>query len=194
MGAMLIGGILMLNTVRVMNNTNENSWAYASESIVQMNLIDVTTLIERDFLRIGYQKGAENLSHVVNAIELADRHKIVFWADMYDSGSLNRVEFSVGASDSLGQTTNPSDLPFFRKIDGTGKAVSSYGIVEFTLEYFGYTGNLLTTPVANRGEIATISITVACESPDFSDAAYEQYNAKVFYKQMRLAIPNLRYK
>ena len=194
LGAIMIGGILMLNTSRLFNNTTENSWQYASEAIVQTNLIEITTLIEHDFRRIGYQRGAENLSHAVTAIEFAGRNRIVFFADMDDNGSLERVEYRVGPADSLRQTASPIDLPFFRRINGAGQVVTTYGVVEFTLEYFNYTGGQLATPVTNRGQISTISITVACESPDFSDDRYAQYNAKAFYKQMRLAIPNLRYK
>lgn len=194
LGAMLIGSILMLNTVRVFHETNDHSWIYASESIVQTNLVDVTTLIERDFLRIGYQQGAENLAHVVNAIEVADRNRIVFRADMDNNGSLERVEYSAGNPKDLGMTINPADVPFIRRINGVGDAATTYGVVEFTLEYFNYIGEQLSTPVNNRGEIATISITIACENPDFSDSEYAEFNAKAFYKQMRLAIPNLRFK
>lgn len=193
-GAVIIGGLLMLNAIRLYTNSQENAWEYSSESIVQQNLIDITTLLERDFIRIGYQRGAENIPHAIHAITEAEDNHIEFLADMDNNGTMETVEFLVGDADDLTGTVNPNDMPFFRRINGVGDAVTTYGVTEFFLEYYNYTGDRIPTPVANKGEIATITITVVCQNPSFSDQDYERYNPRAFYRQMRLAIPNLRYK
>jgi hypothetical protein len=193
-GAMMIGAVLMMNSSQLMLQSSTTSSQFMFESVVQKNLLDAATLIEHDFTKIGYLQGSENLSYVANVITTAETGKIVFKADLDNNGVLETVEYSIGPTSGLPQTKNPNDRPFFRKIDGVGVAAQSYGITMFILEYYTYNGIKLTTPVANKGEITTISITIACESPYVSDADFPDYNAKTFWKQVRLAIPNLRYR
>lgn len=193
MGAIMIGGILMLNMMRVYFNTSETSTQYVSEFMVQESLVDFTTMLEYDFRKIGYVKGQENLSHAAQAIKTADKHKLVFYADIDNSGDQEEIEYSVGDSTQLTNTPNIHDVPFFRKVDGSGAGIGSYGIVEFQLEYFDYSGIKLKTPVTNLGAVSTISITVSCESPFYSEVERD-LNARAYWKQIRLAIPNLRYK
>ena len=193
-GAIMIGGLLMLNMTRLYTSSSMHSGQYAMEAIVEQNLVDVFTLMEGDLLKIGYMRGQENLSYSGQVITTADTNKVVFLADVDDDGSFETVEYSVGRRDSLTITNNPFDRPFYRKVDGAGPMIGSYGITQFFLEYFDHTGVKLATPVANKGQISTISITVAVESPYLSDTNFPDYNAKAYWKQVRLAIPNLRYK
>ncbi len=193
MGSVIIGGMLMLNMMRTYNNTSEQSAQYASEYMVQRSLVELTTMLEYDFRKIGYQKGQENLSYAALALKTCEKNKIVFYADLDNNGSQETVEYSTGSASGLTSTPNPNDLPFFRKINGVGNQIGSYGLTEYRLEYFDYTGKLLPFPIVNLGEIATISITVTCQSPYFN-AQQENYNATAYWKQIRLAIPNLRYK
>ena len=193
-GAMILSSLLMLNIVRMTGDTQENSAQYVSELVVQQNLIEAAQLIERDLLRLGYLRGSENLAYVINAVSVADSNRIVFASDVDNNGVMDQVEYVTGTASQLTATANPRDLPLTRRINGVGRPIQSFGIIEFRFEYFNYTGKRLTTPVANRGEICTVSITLAVESPHFSDDVWEDYNAKAFWKQIRLALPNLRYK
>lgn len=194
LGSIMIGGLLMLNVARLYNSASMHSSQYTMEAIVEQNLVDVFTLMEGDMLRIGYLKGQENLTYANQAITVADTNRLVFLADVDDNGSFDTIEFAVGRTDSLASTPNPFDRPFWRKANGSGRMIGSYGITQFNLEYFDFMGAKLATPVANKGSIATISITVAVESPYLSDRDFPNYNAKAYWKQVRLAIPNLRYK
>ncbi len=193
MGSLIIGGMLMLNMMRAFNNTSQQSAQFTSEYMVQRNLVELTSMLEYDFRKIGYQRGQENLAYAANALKSVAKEKIEFYADLDNNGSQETVEYSVGSKSALTKTPNPDDLPFFRKINGAGVSNGSYGIVELRFEYFDYTGGLLSLPISNLGTIATISITVTCESP-FFNAQQENYNATAYWKQIRLAIPNLRYK
>lgn len=193
-GAMIVGGLLMMNIARMTATTQENSAQYGSEFVVQQNLIEAAQMLEHDFLRLGYQRGSENLSNVVTAISVADSQRIVFLADIDNNGVMDQMEYVAGRPSDLTATANPHDVPLTRRVNGVGAAIQSYGITIFRMEYYNYTGQLLATPVVNRGEICTITITIACESPHFSDEEFRNYNARVFWKQMRLALPNLRYK
>lgn len=192
-GAVIIGGFLMLNMMRTYNTTNENSTQYVSELMVQQNLVSFTQMLEYDFRKIGYRKGQENLSFAANSIKFADTKKIVFYADLDNNGSQEEVEYSVQDSTKLTSTPNPHDIPFYRKVNNVGPKIGSYGLTQFELEYFNYAGGKLSTPVANLGEISTVSITIACQSPYFT-AEQKDLNAEAYWKQIRLAIPNLRYK
>jgi hypothetical protein len=194
LGSMIIGALLLLNVGRLYSSASTHASQFNMEAIVEQNLVDVFSMMEVDLLKIGYRKGQENLSYSGQVITLADTNKIVFLADVNNDGSFETIEYSIGKRDSLRQTANPFDMPFFRKQGGAGGAMRNFGITQFRLEYYDYSGNRLSTPVSGLGQIATLSLTIAVESPQLSDRDYPDYNAKAFWKQVRLAIPNLRYK
>jgi hypothetical protein len=194
LGSIMIGGLLLLNINRLQLSANTHTAQFNMEAIVERNLVDVFAMMENDLLKIGYLRGQENISYTGQVILTADTNKIVFLADVNDNGVFDTIEYSVGNRSSLTQTANVADLPFYRKENGVGGMNTNFGITQFRMEFFDYTGNKLTTPVSNRGMIATLSLTVAVESPYISDANFPDYNAKAFWKQIRLAIPNLRYK
>jgi hypothetical protein len=192
--ATIVGALLMLNLSRLYIGTAERSSQFTMETIVQKNLVEFFTQIEADFMKMGYMKGQENIPFPGQILQVADTNRIVFLADLDDSGTADKVEYYLGLKDSLSSSPNPYDRPFYRKINDIGPKIGSYGVTQMRFEYYDFSGAKLTTPVSNLGNIRTISITVAVESPYLSDSNFPNYNAKAFWKQMHLAIPNLRYK
>ena len=53
-GSTLIGGMLLMILFRMNDAAVENTYVYGGELLVQQNLVEVVTLLEYDFRKIGY--------------------------------------------------------------------------------------------------------------------------------------------
>ncbi|MFA6598467.1 MAG: hypothetical protein WCS69_12135 [Ignavibacteriaceae bacterium] len=187
-GAMVIGGILLLTLFRVNENTVQNFFYYNADFILQRDLVDIIMIVEGDLRRIGYCANPDNLIPPNRTIIHADSNSIAFVTDLNRTGKLDTLEYRIGTPEDLPGTPNPRDVPLYRIINNANQSRSVTGIVtEFNLVYFTVLGDTLPYPIVNPGEIATMELSIKVENA----AAINQNFSNAYWRQVRLASKNL---
>lgn len=187
-GAMVIGGILLLTLFRINDNTVQNFFYYNADFILQRDLVDIIMIVEGDLRRIGYCADPDNLIPPNRTILRADSNAIAFVTDLHKTGILDTVEYRTGTPDDLTGTPNPRDIPLYRIINNATQSRSVTGVVtEFDLVYFSALGDTLPFPIVNPGQIATMELSIKVENA----AAINQNFSNAYWRQVRLASKNL---
>jgi hypothetical protein len=200
MGSILGGGFLLVILMRMNATAIENNYQYSGERIVQQNLVEVVTLIENDFRKIGYwnyQPGIPNpIPDPAVAIIQADSSSITFATDLpspdypYGDGVKDILKYYVGPTSELLATPNPNDRILYRVINNGTPAGSNLGVTQFKLTYFDAAGAQITNmPSTPPFGINTIQIDVAVENPAAYDNNYNVDN-RAIWRQVRLASRN----
>ncbi|PIX00183.1 MAG: hypothetical protein COZ80_01525 [Ignavibacteria bacterium CG_4_8_14_3_um_filter_37_9] len=188
-GAMVIGGILLLSLFTINDNTVQSYFYYNADFILQRDLVDIILIVEGDLRRIGYCADPDNLIPPNKTILSADSNSITFVTDLHKTGKLDTVEYRIGIPSDLPGTTNPRDVPLYRIINNNGLDKSVTGVVtEFRLVYSDALGDTINAPVATPGEIQTMELSVKVENA----AAYNQNYSNAYWRQVRLASKNLK--
>lgn len=188
-GAMVIGGIMLLTLFRVNDNVVQNFFYYNADFILQRDLVDIILIVEGDLRRIGYCSDPDNLIPPNRTILHADSNAITFVTDLSMDGSLDTVEYRIGTSSDLSGTPNPRDVPLYRIINNTNQLRSMTGVItEFNLVYFDALGVELPFPIVSPGEIATMQLSIKIENA----AAINQNYSNAYWRQVRLASKNLK--
>lgn len=189
-GAMLIGGILMVSLHTVNQNVLTNLYYYNSDIINQGNLVSVVDLIERDIKRLGYSSNPALLPTPAQSILVADTSRIKFVGDLDNNGVLDTITYSLGPLSDLQTTPNPRDRVLYRRIDPGAKITRNNGVTEFSLLFFDALADTLPLPLpaSQTGRIAAIQISVRVESAESIDKEY----ALAFWRQIRVSARNLK--
>lgn len=188
-GAMVIGGIMLLTLFRVNDNVVQNFFYYNADFILQRDLVDIILIVEGDLRRIGYCSDPDNLIPPNKTILFADSNAITFVTDLSMDGKLDTVEYRIGISNDLPGTPNPRDVPLYRIINNSNLSRSMTGVItEFNLVYFDALGVRLPFPIGSPGEIATMQLSIKIENA----AAINQNYTNAYWRQVRLASKNLK--
>jgi len=207
-GSAIIAGILTLMCLRLNAQANETSSIYNGSVILQQNIVALVGWIEHDFRGIGYCLDWTKIPDPAKSIRRADTSYIRFWTDLPPKnvwgqrkgppdGILDSITWMLGPFDLT--TQNPRDRWIYR-IEDTDTIKWRLGVTQFRLRYFEYDGDTLKTmPVPIPGDIFTLQISVACESPYTFKEEYRSVKQadtladfQVFWRQLRLAARNLR--
>jgi len=188
-GAMVIGGILLVSLFRVNDNTTQNYFYYNADFILQRDLVDIILIVEGDLRRIGYCADPDNLVPPNQTILHADSNAITFVTDLHKTGKLDTVEYRTGTTNDLTGTSNPRDIPLYRIINNAAHERSITGVVtEFHLVYFDSFGDIIPLPIVATGEIQTMELSIKVENA----AAINQNYSNAYWRQVRLASKNLK--
>ena len=200
LGAMLIGGLMLL-TINTMNqSTTENSSHFHSDLISQQNLVSIVRLIEHDFSRIGYCENVDSIENPQDMIVSADSTSITFWTDLAQNvndfrgdGVKEKLTYELGAD--INGTPNPNDKILYRYKEGTSKDASNLGITKFKITYFDNMKNTLSHPIDTK-LIASLQIDLRVEDSygydtDNPDKTHEEKYPTVFWRQIRMATKNI---
>jgi len=188
-GAMVIGGILLLTLFTVNDNAMQSYFYYNSDFILQRDLVDIILIVEGDLRRIGYCSDPDNLIPPNQTILHADSNAISFVTDLYKTGKLDTIEYRVGTPRDLEGTPNPRDIPLYRIINNRNVERSITGVVtEFRLKYFNALGDIIPQPIASPGEIQTMELSIKVENA----SAISQNYSNAYWRQVRLASKNLK--
>ena len=197
LGSTLIGGMLLLILIRLNDAGVENTYMYGGELIVQQNLVDVVSLLEHDFRKIGFCADWVKLKNSLDYIVEADSNRIKFLTDIESDGIVDSITYYTGPTSELPMTPNPRDKLLYRVENDNAPGGSNLGITQFSLEYFDSFGNKLTCPVASPSLIQTMQINIRVEDVygydiDNADKSEGDKYSTAFWRQIRLAARNLK--
>jgi hypothetical protein len=200
MGSVLGGGVLLLILLRMNATAVQNNYEYSGERIVQQNLVEVVTVIENDFRKIGYCLIQPNIPNPIPnpavAIIQADSNSISFLTDIvkpnnpYGDGVVDIIKYYVGPASELAATPNPNDMILYRVINNGTPSGSNMGVTQFKLTYFNTAGVKITNmPATPPFGINTIQIDIAIENTAAYGNNYSSDN-RAIWRQVRLASRN----
>ena len=199
-GSTIIGASLLLILFQMNDVATENTYTYASSLTVQQSLVEVVTLIEYDFRKIGYCQTWSMIPDPTQAILYADDHDISFLTDVSPTdGVVDTIRYYIGPTSDLTATSNPRDRILYRIVNNAAPAGSNLGVTQFDLKYFNALGDSISTPVAFTGEIQTMQINITVENTEPMTTFYQSETGgldtlytSVFWRQIRLVARNLR--
>jgi hypothetical protein len=202
----ILAGVLLLIALRLNAQSNESTMQYNSSVILQQNITTVVGWIEHDFRQIGYCRDYKKVPIPSRAFRDARDTTITFWTDINTDGhppdgSLDSIKWYLGASnDSIVKyTDNPRDRLIYRVVNNGTPVGWNLGVTQFSLAYYDFMRNRLSTPVTSPDLIYEIQITIKCESPFIpKQSTYtaakgnDTSDYQVFWRQIRLAARNLK--
>jgi hypothetical protein len=193
-GAMIMGGILILSLIHVQNNAVGGFYYYDNDSILQQNFVSIDSEIEYNFRKIGYCANPDNFPDPTKAMIAADSSDITFLYDINLNGTMDTVKYMLGPTSDLPYSQNPNDRILYKYVNGALTSSSGVGILtQFSLVYFNISNQQLSFPITNPSQVATIQITMTTQSPNkfrLNDKDTAVYPT-AYWKQVRLASQNL---
>ena len=206
-GSVAVAGVLLLIALRLNAQANETSLVYNGSVTLQQNMTTLVGWIEHDFRRIGYCANYTKIPFPTQSLRKADTSDITFWTDVNSNGNLDSIRWYIGPTSELGPsagkfyTPNPRDRKIYRQINNGTAQAWILGVTQFQLKYFDYEGRPISAPVAQPSGIYSMQISIACEAPyTFQEQFRSEKVAdsltdfQVFWRQLRLASPNLKYR
>lgn len=187
-GSMLIGGMLLMILFRMNDAAVENTYVYGGELLVQQNLVEVVSLLEYDFRKIGYCADWQKIPDPSQAILAADSNDITFLTDLNSDGNVDTLRYFTGPTSELSGTSNPRDIMLYRVENNETPKGANLGVTQFKLLYFDAIGNVINFPITQPGQIYTMQINITVENTE----AYDENYSSAFWRQIRLAARNLR--
>lgn len=196
LGSVVIGGLLLLILISMNNNSKQNNYVYNGERVVQENLVEIVSLLEYDFRKIGYCFDYTKLPDPSVAIIHADSSSITFLTDVisagnpYGDGNMDTLKYYIGPTSDCTGTPNPNDRILYRVVNHSTPAGSNLGLTQFKLTYYNTAGiKISPLPASPPFGIAEIQIDISVENV----AAYgNDYGTdkKAIWKQIRFASRN----
>lgn len=195
-GSAIVGGILLLILLRMNETAIANNYQYSGERIVQQNIVELVSLLEYDFRKIGYCRDWTQIPDPALAIIHADSTSITFLTDIvtnanpYGDGIVDALKYYLGPTSELTSTPNPNDRILYRVVNHNSALGSNLGITQFKLKYLDATGAQITNmPAHPPFGIAAMQIDIAVENPIAYGNDYS-YERRAVWRQFRLASRN----
>lgn len=188
LGAIIIGGLLLLILLRLNGSITEDSIIHGSDRSLQRALAETALIVEEDFRKMGYCEDPYKLTEEMSRITYADSDYISFYTDLNRDGNLDSLTYFLSDTNALASTKNPRDRILYRQVNTENPLIISTNITNFLLDYYDALGNKLGTPVASPAMITHMKISVRVEDPE----AYNEQYSNAYWQQVRLASKNLR--
>jgi hypothetical protein len=217
----VVGSLLLLIALRLNAQAVETNAIYQNNLKIQQDLVVLTDVLEYDFRKIGYCKDFTKIQPPNIAIIAADSTSIKFMTDcpkvgilfsvldLFDStkgiesqdlgdGKVDTIYYCLGDTSELASTPNPRDRYLYRIVNGNKGKGWNLGVTQFSLKYYDALGDSIPFPVPDPRLIYTMEINISLESPapllktEYTSAAADSADYKVYWRQIRLASRNLR--
>jgi hypothetical protein len=173
----LIGGLLMLATIRFNTRVMQESVEITMNVSNKSHLEALRQVISHDFSRIGFGEG--------NQINTLKSWQIVFKADIYGDGT-SVVKWQFNENKKVKETPNPNDRVLTRHgpVNSTGAQVkTTFHVVDFSITAYEDTSG--ETETTDPDKIKSLRVEIVFESPE--EVGSQGYAKTVWRK---LIIPN----
>ena len=192
-GSAVVGGLILLMLLRAQSANVENLYVNGSDLVAQLNLVEVSRVLEYDFDKIGYCTDWTKMPAPTESILYADKSSIRLLSDDSLDGDMDLVSYYLGSTEELSKTPNPNDRMLYRVINGAEPIGANLGVVDFNIEYFDVMGDKLATPVAECTRIASMEISLTVQNTSGYDPYYTENDQYMnsFWKQYKLTAKNL---
>jgi hypothetical protein len=195
--SIIIGGFLMFMVMRLDAQAREASSVDNMNLMVQENMTSIVQMLQTDLERIGYCRNPDDprISNPSDALRYAGPTRVVFYTDTQYNGNLDSVYYWLGPTSELADTPNPRDCFLYRRVNTDTPIKMNLGVTQFSFIYFDALGNrLVGNPIAVPQTVASLELTVSCESPQYYKQEFNPDTAAFYmmWRQLRLSAMNLR--
>jgi hypothetical protein len=173
LGAAVIGGILLINLLKVNGSLVENESIYSHDKNLQLDLVIAATVIERDFSLLGYVKSVNQVGLNQN-IFAGDSTSITFRSDIDNNGVIDTIRYFISDTSALSHTPNPRDMILYRKINNDFPFVLANNITRFRLTYLNTSLGNVNPPIVLTTAVNYIRIEIRVEDPYAFDNKYSE--------------------
>lgn len=187
LGAAIIGGLLLLNLLKMNENVYQVDNATGHDVNLQVEVVNVADVIESDFNKIGYCADPEKINDDPKVI-FGDTSSIRFIFDVDKNGSYDTVFYFVSGTSAVSSTPNPRDRILYRKVNSDFPFILSNNITEFKLQYLDAFKDTLSTPLSSPSLANYIKISFRVEDP----FAYDEKYVEAFWRRLTVTSKNLR--
>jgi hypothetical protein len=200
----VVGSLLLLIALRLNAQAVETNAIYQNNLNLQQSIVALVDVVEYDFRKIGYCKDFHKIQPPNRAIRAADSTSIKFLTDCPSSpsdlgdGVVDTIYYYLGPTSELASTPNPRDRYLYRIVNGNTAKGWNLGVTQFRLTYYDALGDSIPFPVPDPRLIYTMEINISLESAapllktEYTSAAADSADFKVYWRQIRLASRNLR--
>lgn len=186
-GATIIGGLLLLNLLKLNENVYQVDNATGHDVNLQVEVVNIANIVDGDFNKIGYCSDPMNMNDDPK-VTLADTSSIKIVFDVDKNGEYDTVYYFVSDINMLSNTPNPRDRILYRKVNSDFPFIVSNNITEFKFQYLGALYDTLSTPLASPGLATYIKISFRVEDP----FAYDQKYTEAFWRRLTVTSKNLK--
>ncbi len=172
LGAAIIGGILLINLLNTNGNLIENESIYRHDKNLQIDVVILATVVERDFNMIGYFSNAVIDSN--QNIFLGTQSSIKFRSDINNDGVIDTISYFLSDLSALSNTPNPRDMLLYRKVNNGSPFVLANNITMFKLTYLDTQMNEVSPPIGLTTPVNYIRIELRIEDPSAFDNQYSE--------------------
>jgi hypothetical protein len=186
-GATIIGGILLLNLLKLNENIYQVDNATGHDVNLQVEVVNIAEIIDGDFNKIGYCADPSNMNDDPK-VTLADTSSIKIVFDVDKDGDYDSVYYFTSNINALNGTPNPRDRMLYRQVNSDLPFIISNNITEFKFQYLGALYDTLSTPLASPGLATYIKISFRVEDP----FAYDEKYTEAFWRRLTVTSKNLK--
>ena len=186
-GAAIIGGILLLNLLKLNENVYQVDNATGHDVNLQVEVVNIANIVDSDFNKIGYCADPINITDDPK-VTLADTSSIKIVFDVDKDGDYDTVYYFVSDTSLLNNTPNPRDRILYRKVNSDFPFIVSNNITEFKFQYLGALYDTLSAPLASPGLATYIKISFRVEDP----FAYDEKYSEAFWRRLTVTSKNLK--
>ena len=181
-GSIVIGGLFLFGVLNYQSDMKQHSFEYSNEMMLQHTAMNTIEILEWDLRHIGYGINFPPLS--VFALD-----SITFYADLFDDGIIDTVNYRVGPVSETPGTTNPRDRIFDRWSNSEPEIDAALGVTNFKLVFFDASGDT----TENQTEIRTIEVTLELEGTEpYYDKVTNEPRYAQFYWREKITPMNLQ--
>ncbi len=186
-GATIIGGILLLNLLKLNENVYAVDNSTGHDVNLQVEVVNVANIVDGDFNKIGYCADPMNMNDDPK-ITLADTSSIKIVFDVDKDGDYDTVYYFVSPISTLSNTPNPRDRILYRKVNSDFPYIVSNNITEFKFQYLGALYDTLSAPLVSPGLATYIKISFRVEDP----FAFDEKYSEAFWRRLTVTSKNLK--
>lgn len=185
LGATIIGGIVLMNLVKMNSNVIQNESMFGHDKNLQVDVVILATIMDRDFGLLGYCGDYTKMDST--AIIYGDSISIRFLADVDNNGTFDTLYYYTSDATALSHTPNPRDRILYRQLNSNPPFVVANNITEFNLKYLDTFANEQSIPIDLTKIVNYVRIAFKVEDP----FAYDEEYTEALWRRLTVTANNL---
>jgi hypothetical protein len=186
-GSTIIGGFLLFMVLNLNGTVQRTVFSTGNDLSVQENLVNIVSMIEHDFRRLGWCYDQTKIPDPTKSIISATRNSIKFVTDVNSDGNLDTLEYKFDSTQVAGQTANPHDRMLYRTLNRVVQPLY-VGMTQFDFKFLDALSDSIPFPIVSAQGIYEMQLSITLESPSAYDTTYSY----AYWRQLRLTSRNLK--
>lgn len=171
LGATIIGGLIIFLIMNLNIFSSQVKFSSDSDLRLQGNAKTFAEVLDNDLRKVGYRCDS-------TAIISAQSQKFIFYSDIDNNGSVDKVTLALSDSTKVPQTPNPHDKFLYRIVNGDTSGSPSLGVTNLKFTYYNSVGAATSYP----DSIKFIKAEIWLQSPETVEFQGKPEYLKTFWE------------